>query len=126
MRTHNFREEEFVCRCRRCNLSIPQPGLVTPELLIALQQARDIMQAPITVTSGRRCVRHNRKVGGVRNSYHLSGRAVDVKADDMNRLYDALIAVPAFRYIERHEGYIHADVGAVRTVRFVDKRGEAR
>lgn len=126
MRTRNFRDEEFVCRCRHCNLSIPQPGLVVPELMIALQQARDILQAPITVTSGRRCVRHNRKVGGVRNSYHCSGRAVDVKADNMDGLYDALIAVPTFRYIERHEGYIHADVGMVRTVRFVDKRGEAR
>ena len=30
------------------------------------------------VTSMRRSVEHNRRVGGVRNSYHLSGRAMDV------------------------------------------------
>jgi len=30
------------------------------------------------VTSTRRSVQHNRRVGGVANSYHLSGRAIDI------------------------------------------------
>ncbi len=30
------------------------------------------------VTSMRRSVEHNRRVGGVRNSFHLSGRAIDI------------------------------------------------
>ena len=30
------------------------------------------------VTSTRRSVQHNRRVGGVPNSYHLSGRAIDI------------------------------------------------
>ena len=30
------------------------------------------------VTSMRRSVEHNRRVGGVRNSYHLLGRAIDI------------------------------------------------
>ena len=30
------------------------------------------------VTSTRRSVAHNARVGGVRNSYHLSGRAIDI------------------------------------------------
>ena len=30
------------------------------------------------VTSTRRSPQHNRRVGGVRNSYHLSGRAIDL------------------------------------------------
>jgi len=30
------------------------------------------------VTSTLRSVAHNRRVGGVRNSYHLSGRAIDI------------------------------------------------
>ena len=30
------------------------------------------------VTSMRRTPEHNRRVGGVRNSYHLSGRAIDI------------------------------------------------
>jgi hypothetical protein len=30
------------------------------------------------VTSMRRSPEHNRRVGGVRNSYHLSGRAIDI------------------------------------------------
>jgi hypothetical protein len=31
------------------------------------------------VTSGFRTVEHNRRVGGVRNSFHLTGRALDVQ-----------------------------------------------
>jgi len=31
-----------------------------------------------TVTSSLRTVEHNRRVGGVRNSWHLTGRAIDV------------------------------------------------
>ncbi|MEO6359588.1 MAG: D-Ala-D-Ala carboxypeptidase family metallohydrolase [Sphingomicrobium sp.] len=30
------------------------------------------------VTSTRRSAEHNRRVGGVRNSFHLSGRAIDI------------------------------------------------
>jgi hypothetical protein len=30
------------------------------------------------VTSTRRSPEHNRRVGGVRNSFHLSGRAIDI------------------------------------------------
>ena len=30
------------------------------------------------VTSTYRTPKHNRRVGGVRNSYHLSGRAIDI------------------------------------------------
>lgn len=123
MHTRNFTENEFVCRCGRCQFSVPQTGIVVPALMIALQQARDVLQAPIRVTSGRRCYRHNQYVGGVANSYHLAGYAADVVADDMNALRRALEVVPAFNYIEIHDRYIHVDVGKPRRNRVEDARG---
>lgn len=126
MHTRNFKEAEFVCHCGHCQFSVPQTGIVVPQLMIALQQARDVLQAPIRVTSGRRCYSHNRNVGGVENSYHLSGYAADVAADDMAALRLALEAVPAFSYIEVHDRYIHVDVGKVRRKRVDDARGRGK
>lgn len=122
MLSRNFSEEEFVCRCGHCHWSRAQSGLVVPELVVGLQRARDALGKPIIVTSGRRCVEHNRVVGGVYGSYHISGMAADVKADDMNALLEELLDVHEFRYIEAHRRYIHVDVGQVRRIRFVDKR----
>ena len=43
-----------------------------------LQPARDLYGKPINVTSGFRSVAVNTAVGGVRNSQHLLGEAVDI------------------------------------------------
>lgn len=42
-----------------------------------LDPARDEFHAPIIITSGYRCPRVNRLVGGVNNSQHMSGCAAD-------------------------------------------------
>ncbi len=36
------------------------------------------MQCPIHISSGYRCPRLNKAVGGVKNSQHLTGQAVDI------------------------------------------------
>lgn len=49
--------------------------------------------ASIQVTSGYRCERLNRAVGGVANSLHMQGRAVDFVVSDTevkHKLHDAL------------------------------------
>lgn len=49
--------------------------------------------ATIRVTSGYRCKRLNQAVGGVKNSLHMQGRAVDFVVSDVeakHKLHDAL------------------------------------
>lgn len=41
----------------------------------------------ITVTSGARCAKHNKEVGGVASSAHVSGLAVDVAFANSYELY---------------------------------------
>lgn len=43
------------------------------ELLNGLQSIRDALGKPIKITSGYRCEKLNRLVGGVHNSSHLKG-----------------------------------------------------
>lgn len=63
-----------------------------------LEKIRIQYNKPIVITSGYRCEELNRLVGGVKDSYHLSGLAVDLKYDSelfgfikKNCKYDKLI-----------------------------------
>jgi uncharacterized protein YcbK (DUF882 family) len=49
-----------------------------PVLLERLEKLRQEMGIPIVITSGYRCRKHNREVGGVERSLHLFGQAVDI------------------------------------------------
>lgn len=51
-----------------------------------LQPIRDRYAKPITVTSGYRCDKLNKKVGGVKTSQHLNGEAADLICDDKRKL----------------------------------------
>jgi zinc D-Ala-D-Ala carboxypeptidase len=42
-----------------------------------MQKVRDLLESPITITSGYRCEDLNDLVGGSKRSYHLVGQAVD-------------------------------------------------
>lgn len=69
----NFTQSEFTCPCGcgRNNIS--------HDLVRVCQRLRDHFDAPLEPSSGLRCPEHNAKVGGVPNSKHLSGRAVDFR-----------------------------------------------
>lgn len=51
---------------------------VSARLIDKLNEARRIAGVPFVITSGARCVTHNRKVGGTPNSSHIRGLAVDI------------------------------------------------
>lgn len=66
-----FSEAETACRCG-CGMN------VSPQLIDKLNEARSLAGVPFVITSGARCVAHNRKVGGTPNSSHIRGLAVDI------------------------------------------------
>lgn len=48
------------------------------ELALNLQVLRDSLKKPISITSGYRSPAHNARVGGVKNSQHVLGKAADI------------------------------------------------
>lgn len=75
-----FKVNEFVCRCCR---QLPEDEMENIEALAerVLDPVREKFGRPIKVNSGYRCEKHNRKVGGARNSQHMAGEAADIAAE---------------------------------------------
>lgn len=70
----NFRPTEFKCSCGHCS---GYPTYMKQVELKHIQAVRDHFKKPITITSGLRCDYENRQCGGVTNSGHTRGYAVD-------------------------------------------------
>lgn len=72
--TKDFKPTEFRCNCGHCT---GYPSYMKQVELKHIQKIRDHYKKPMTITSGMRCSYENNRVGGVRNSGHLRGYAVD-------------------------------------------------
>jgi len=70
-----FDSEEFECSC--CGLMN-----IELDLILILNLIRDVYGSPMLVTSGSRCSKHNKAVGGSKKSDHLTGKAVDIYCSD--------------------------------------------
>lgn len=108
----NFKEHEFRCRCE-CGLSNPNP-----RLLERLNHLRNIANIPVHITSGSRCLDHNRSIGSKDTSSHVPKGdndytdAVDIRAKTSAERYTILDAVfkAGFRRIGFGNGFVHVDV----------------
>ena len=103
----HFSKSEFACKCG-CGFSQP-----TPELIIKLEKLRELCgNKPMTINSGCRCAKHNKAVGGAKNSQHQYGTAADVRQvpgltiDQMAKLAEQA----GFDGIGKYNGRIHVDV----------------
>ena len=61
------------------------------------------------MTSGRRTPEGNRIVGGVPNSAHLSGRAVDYDGPNLPALLEQARRLPGVRKAFIHKGHVHTE-----------------
>jgi uncharacterized protein YcbK (DUF882 family) len=74
--TKNFNLSEFTKHGNNLPLDL-LPNM--KELVNNLQVLRDYLQEPILINSGYRSPEYNKKVGGVKNSYHTKGMASDIR-----------------------------------------------
>ena len=94
-------EKELQCRCGcgRYNYD--------PNFLIRLTAFRIISANPIGITSGGRCIKHNRHEGGVENSLHQCetkpATAVDGYSDNNKQLYQSACISGLFNEVEWHK-----------------------
>lgn len=72
-----FTREEFRCQCggKYCNGFPAEPAEETARMADEIRRRAGVA---LTVNSGLRCKRHNAEVGGVSNSLHTTGQAVDL------------------------------------------------
>ena len=73
--TRSFSVEEMACRCGNCD---PLVEVMDTNYMLKLQKVRDLIAAPLIVTSGYRCLAYNLAVGGSPRSYHPRGMAADL------------------------------------------------
>ena len=74
--TKNFKLSEFRCRD---GTDVPEELMANvQELAENLQVLRDHLGKPITIISGYRSPKYNRRIGGARKSQHMLARAGDM------------------------------------------------
>ncbi|KAA0257221.1 peptidase M15 [Deferribacter autotrophicus] len=104
MQLEHFSLDEF--KCKHCG-----KVLMKEEFLSMLDKARDLADVPFVITSGYRCEKHNRNVGGTPNSSHIKGYAADIatrnSADRFKIVFGLIMA--GFRRIGIGEDFVHVD-----------------
>ena len=84
-----------------------------PELISMIDKARGLSNTPYKITSGYRSPEQNKKVGGVSNSSHTKGLAVDLACtDNIKRtlILKGLYNCGSDLFIEICKSHIHVDI----------------
>ena len=104
LKSEFFTLQEFIKSSTAARLKIDNTP--TNEILRNLQYGvsmildplRRIHQKPIIITSGFRCEKLNKAVGGVANSWHTKGNAADIRIKDENEareIFNILKTLPS-------------------------------
>lgn len=111
-----FKESEFKCKCG-CKLL---PNTPPDELIDLLVQIREHFNAPLIINSAYRCIKHNAKIGGAKNSRHVKGDAVDftIKGVETKKVYAYCENLPNANSLglaikhnpnDKFKGFVHLD-----------------
>lgn len=105
-----FSRSEFKCQCGKCNGFPAEPQ---EKLVRIAERMREHFGTTVTISSGVRCTTHNAEVGGVANSRHLSGKAMDfsVKGKTATQILAWTKAQSDLRYSYAiNATYVHMDI----------------
>ena len=106
----NFKLKEFQCK------DGSQLVKIDSQLLHKLQALRDEIGRPVIINSGYRTESHNKAVGGAKNSYHMQGKAVDIKINGLKPEEIAKIAEKiGFTGIGIYKNFTHLDIRQIKT-----------
>lgn len=114
-----FRRAEFRCQCggKYCNGFPAEPVEETVRMADEIRRRAGV---PLKVNSGVRCTRHNSDVGGVWNSLHLTGQAIDlapiggnISVSQLHEIAEQVQAekLPNRGGLGRYEWGVHIDNG---------------
>lgn len=105
-----FDRSEFACKCGKCGGFPVEPK---EKLIKVADRVRKNFGKAATVSSGVRCTQHNANVGGVSNSRHLSGKAMDFSVSGVSgsKLLAYVQKQPEIRYAYIIDGnWVHMDI----------------
>lgn len=130
LKSDYFTLQEFIKSTTAARLKIDNTP--TNEILRNLQYGvsmvldplRRIHQKPIIITSGFRCEKLNKAVGGVHNSWHTKGNAADIHISDENEareIFNILKTLPSVDTVlfehSRSSQWIHVQWDMTKTPR---------
>ena len=110
-----FTRDEFACKCKQYGKAYCNGYPVEPsqKLVNLAEKVRTHFNAPITVSSGIRCKQHNTNQGGVANSRHTLGTAMDFAVTGRSAAqvlaYVKTLSGVAYCY-DIDDSYVHMDV----------------
>ena len=107
--TKHFTKEEFDCQCKCGNGDV----IISEKLVYELETVREYYGKPMRITSGIRCLAHNRKIGSRDTSSHIKGLAADISCTDMGtrlELVKRLLRDGEFTRLGINRDFIHVDV----------------
>lgn len=103
----HFKDKEFACKCGSCT----QPQ-VNPHLRAILELIRNEFKVPVSITSGYRCPKHNKAIGGAEKSKHMANIAADIVVSDIDPkdvYYFLDSTFPDTYGIGLYSGWVHID-----------------
>lgn len=110
-----FTRDEFACKCKQYGKAYCNGYPVEPsqKLVKLAEKVRTHFNAPMTVSSGIRCKQHNINQGGVANSRHTLGTAMDfaVRGKTAAQVLAYVKTLPEVAYCYAiNTDYVHMDV----------------
>lgn len=107
--TRHFTVEEMACPC--CGLCE-----MHPKFMQEIERYRVMLDQPVVVLSGMRCVKHNASLPrAVPNSCHLQGKAADIFWTK-NRFAMLRMATAVFDGIGIGKTSLHVDLGGIQKI----------